>query len=124
MNRFDLEERLIDFSVVIIEIANEMPHTPAGLHLAGQVIRSGTSVSLNYGEAQGGESRKDFIHKMKIGLKELRETYICLKIIYKAKLYKNEEKVIKAIKECNELISIFVRSIETARKNLKTNNQK
>ena len=92
MNRFDLEERLIDFSVLIIEIANEMPHTPAGLHLAGQIIRSGTSVSLNYGEAQGGESRKDFIHKMKIGLKELRETYICLKIIYRAKLFNKDNK--------------------------------
>jgi four helix bundle protein len=73
MNKFDLEERLIEFSVLVIEIVNEMPKTRAGNHLSGQLVRSGTSVSLNYGEAQSGESRKDFIHKMKIVLKELRE---------------------------------------------------
>ena len=92
MNKFDLEERLIDFSVLIIEIINEMPNSKAGNHLSGQLVRSGTSVSLNYGEAQSGESRKDFIHKMKVVLKELRETFICLKIIHKTNLYKTEIK--------------------------------
>ena len=118
MNKFDLEERLIDFSVLIIEIVNEMPNSKAGNHLSGQLVRSGTSVSLNYGEAQSGESRKDFIHKMKVVLKELRETFICLKIIHKTKLYKTEAKILKAKKENDELISIFVKSIETAQKNL------
>ena len=118
MNKFDLEERLIDFSVLIIEIVNEMPNSKAGNHLSGQLVRSGTSVSLNYGEAQSGESRKDFIHKMKVVLKELRETFICLKIIHKTKLYKTEVKIEKAKKENDELISIFVKSIETAQKNL------
>ncbi len=117
-----MEERLIDFSVLIIEIVNEMPNTLAGNHLSGQLVRSGTSVSLNYGEAQGGESRRDFIHKMKIVLKELRETYVCLKIILKSKLYRSKEKILKAIDENNELISIFVRSVETAGNNL--NNKK
>jgi len=65
MNKFDLEERLINFSVLIIEITNEMPNTKAGNHLSGQLIRSGTSVSLNYGEAQSGESRKDFIYPVR-----------------------------------------------------------
>ena len=102
---------------MIIEIVNEMPNSKAGNHLSGQLVRSGTSVSLNYGEAQSAESKKDFIHKMKIILKELRETFICLKIIHRSKLYKIEEKIIKAKKECNELISIFVKSIETARNN-------
>ncbi|HCK99241.1 MAG TPA: four helix bundle protein [Candidatus Marinimicrobia bacterium] len=119
MNKYDLEERLIEFSVLIIEIVMEMPNTKAGNHLSGQLVRSGTSVSLNYGEAQSGESRKDFIHKMKVVLKELRETFICLKIIQKAKLYKTEAKIEKAKKENNELISIFVKSIETAQNNLK-----
>jgi len=119
MEKIDLENRLIDFSVLIIDIVNEIPKTFAGTNLAGQLVRSGTSPALNYGEAQGGESRKDFIHKLKIVVKELRETYICLKIIHKAKLYKNEEKILKATKECNELISIFVKSIETAKQNLK-----
>ncbi len=118
MNKYDLEERLIEFSVLIIEIVNEMPNSKAGNHLSGQLVRSGTSVSLNYGEAQSGESRKDFIHKMKIVLKELRETYICLKIIHKTKLYKTETKIAKAKKENDELISIFVKSVETAQKNL------
>ncbi len=118
MNKFDLEERLIDFSVLIIDIVKEMPKNKAGNHLSGQIVRSGTSVSLNYGEAQSGESRKDFIHKMKVVLKELRETFVCLKIIQKTNLYKIEAKIKKAQKENNELISIFVRSIETAQKNL------
>jgi len=120
LNKYDLEERLIDFSVLIIEIVNEMPNSKAGNHLSGQLVRSGTSVSLNYGEAQSAESKKDFIHKMKVILKELRETFVCLKIIYRSKLYKTEKKIIKAKKENNELISIFVKSIETAQKNHKS----
>ena len=120
MNKYDLEERLIEFSVLIIEIVNEMPNSKAGNHLSGQLVRSGTSVSLNYGEAQSAESKKDFIHKMKVILKELRETFVCLKIIHRSKLYKNEEKIIKAKKESNELISIFVKSIETAQRNQKS----
>ncbi len=119
MDKFDLEERLIEFSVLIIEIANELPNTKAGNHLAGQIIRSGTSLSLNYGEAQSAESRRDFIHKMKIILKESRETLICLKIIHRSKLHKDEAKLKRAMNENDELISIFVKSIETAQKNLK-----
>ncbi len=119
MDKYDLEERLISFSILIIEIVNETPNTKAGNHLSGQLLRSGTSVSLNYGEAQSGESRKDFIHKMKIVLKELRETFVCLKIMCRTKLYKTENKIIKAKKENNELISIFVKSIETAQNNSK-----
>ena len=118
MSKFNLEDRLIDYSVLIIEIANSMSKTSAGKHLSNQLIRSGTSASLNYGEAQSGESRKDFIHKIKIVLKELRESFVCLKIIYKTKLYKSEEEIQTAIKENDELISIFVKSVETARKNL------
>ena len=118
MNKFDLEERLITFSVLIIDIVNEMLNSKAGNHLSGQLVRSGTSVSLNYGEAQSAESKKDFIHKMKIILKELRETHVCLKIILRSRLYKAENKINKAIKENNELISIFVKSIETSHKNL------
>ena len=120
MDKYDLEERLIEFSVLIIEIVNEIPNSKAGNHLSGQLVRSGTSVSLNYGEAQSAESRKDFIHKMKVILKELRETFVCLKIIHRCKLYKTENKIIKAKIENNELILIFVKSIETAQKNLQS----
>ena len=116
--KFDLEERLINFAVLIVEIVESIPKTRAGNHLVGQLIKSGTSPALNYGEAQSGESRKDFIHKIKIVLKELRETFICLKIIYKVKLYKSEENLKMTLKENDELISIFVKSVETAQNNL------
>ena len=120
MNKKELEERLINFAVLIIEIVNEIPNTKAGNHLSGQLVRSGTSPALNYGEAQSGESRKDFIHKIKIVLKELRETFICLKIIDKSKLLSSNEKMQIALKENDELISIFVKSVETAQKNQKS----
>jgi len=118
MKKFDLEERLVNFSVLIIEIVNNMSNSKAGNTMGNQIVRSGTSVALNYGEAQSGESRKDFIHKMKIVLKELRETFVALKIIHKAKLYGNEEEVNIAKNEVNELISIFVKSISTAQSKL------
>jgi len=117
MDKHDLEVRLISFAVLIVEIVESMPDTKAANHLSGQLLRSGTSPALNYGEAQSGESRRDFIHKIKIVLKELRESFICLKIIHRSKLYKTEEKILFALKECNELISIFVKSVETAQKN-------
>ena len=91
-----------------------MPKSKASNHLAGQLIRSGTSSALNYGEAQSGESKKDFIHKLKVVLKELRESYICLRIISETGLYKIEEQIQKALGENNELISIFVKSVKTS----------
>lgn len=108
--KFDLEERLINFAVLIVEIVESIPKTKAAGILSGQLVRSGTSSALNYGEAQSSESRKDFIHKIKIVLKELRETFVCLKIIYRTKLYKSEDKIRLALKENNELIAIFVKS--------------
>ena len=94
MNKRDLEERLINFVVLIIEIIESMPDTKAANHLSGQLVRSGTAPALNYGEAQSGESRKDFIHKIKIVLKELRESYVCLRIIHQTKLFTSEEKIV------------------------------
>ena len=118
--RIELENRLIDFSVTINELVSCFKRNILTQNLSQQIIRSSTSAALNFGEAQSAESRKDFIHKMSIVLKELRETFVCLKIIHRSKLYKNEEKIIKAKKESNELISIFVKSIETAQKNQKS----
>lgn len=118
-NRFDLEERLINFAVLIIEIVEEMQNTKAANHLSGQLVRSGTSPALNYGEAQSAESRKDFIHKFKIVLKELRETFVCLRIIKRAKLYNSLEKIEATLTENNELIAIFVKSTNTAQMNAK-----
>ena len=79
--KFDLEERLIEFAVVIIEISESLNNTRAGNYISGQLVRSGTSPALHYGEAQSAESRNDFIHKLKILLKELRESLVALKII-------------------------------------------
>ena len=117
MNRSDLETRLIEFSVAIIKLSRKMQKSYAARHLSSQLIRSGTSVSLNYGEAQSGESRRDFIHKLKIILKELRESYICLKIIDKTQLCSDVKTVNQIINENNELISILVKSIKTASEN-------
>ena len=114
MNALELEERLIDFSALVIKLTDQLPNTKAGTNLAGQLVRSGTSVSLNYGEAQGGESRKDFIHKIKIVVKELRETHVGLKLIRKIDYISDTKFLVKALNENNELISIFVKSIKTA----------
>jgi four helix bundle protein len=114
--KFDLEDRLIDFAVALIKLVESLPVSKAAAHLGGQLLRSGTSPSLNYGEAKSGESKNDFVHKMKVCLKELRESHNCLKIMHRAHLYKYEQEVLYIIQECNELISIFVKSIVTASK--------
>ncbi|UCF02700.1 MAG: four helix bundle protein [Deltaproteobacteria bacterium] len=112
---FDLEDRLIEFAVRIIRLAESLPKTKVGKHVAGQLIRCGTSPAPNYGEAQSAESRSDFVHKMKVSLKELRETRVWLLIIVRAELIKPTSKLEPLITENNELISIFVTSITTAK---------
>ena len=101
-SKYDLEERLIDFAVVITDIVEALPNTRLGNYIAGQLIRSGCSPALNYGEAQSAESRNDFIHKMKIILKELRESMISLKIIEKRGIH-NQDKTVAAKNECNQV---------------------
>jgi four helix bundle protein len=85
---YDLEERLLEYSVRIIKIVEQLPNTRAGNHVAGQLLRSGTSPYPNHGEAQAAESPKDFIHKLRISLKELRETQRWLKLIQRVPLIK------------------------------------
>jgi len=118
--KFDLEGRLLDFSVRIINIVEALPNTRAGNHIAGQLVRCGTAPAPNYAEAQSAESRRDFIHKMKIALKELHETIVWLKIIQRKSLVKCKGELQALIVECDELISIFVTSIRTAKKNKET----
>jgi len=113
----DLEARLIEFAVRIIGVVESLTDTKAGKHIAGQLIRSGTSPAPNYGEAQSAESRKDFVHKMKIALKELRESHIWLQIIREKPLIERAERLDSIINECDELISIFVASVNTAQRN-------
>ena len=112
-NPKNLEDRLIDFAVHVITLTEALPSTKTGNHIAGQLVRSGTSPAPNYGEAQSAESRKDFIHKMKICLKELRETLIWLQIIERKPLCE-PAKMLGILQENNELVSIFVTSIKTA----------
>lgn len=115
---YDLEDRLIDFVLKIDEQIELLPNTRLANHLAGQMVRSGSAPALNYGEAQSAESQKDFIHKMQIILKELRETRICLKIIQRKPLFEKHI-VSPVLKENEELIAIFAASIKTAKSRLK-----
>lgn len=111
---FDLQDRLINFAVMVIKVVDGLPSTPAGRLLGDQLLRSGTSPALHYGEAQAAESRRDFIHKMKVGLKELREAHACLKIILKSGMHGDMDFVELARQECSELIAIFQASVNTA----------
>ena len=115
--KFDLEERLVDFAVLVINTSGQIPSGLNTDHLSRQLVRSGTSAALNYAEARAAESRKDFVHKMNISLKELRETYVCLKIINRAQLHRQVPSLNTVIRECDELISIFIKSLATAQKN-------
>ncbi len=81
MRKFNLEDRFIEYVIGISTIVDYVDNSKLGNHISGQLIRSGSSPALNYGEAQSAESRKDFVHKLKIILKELKESRICLKII-------------------------------------------
>jgi four helix bundle protein len=115
---FDLEGRLIEFGIRIIRLAQALPRTRVGNHIAGQIIRSGTSPASNYGEAQSAESRPDFIHRMQVCLKELRETRVWLLMTAKANLVRSASELDSMINENNQLISIFVTSVKTARQNM------
>ena len=117
-----LEDRLVDFAVTCISLSGSMKNSYAGQHLKNQLIRSGSSPALNYAEGRYAESKKDFIHKVKIVLKELYETRVCLKIINKSNGLVLENNLEPVMKECNELIAIFVASVNTAQKNLAKGN--
>ena len=109
-----LEERLIDFAVRIVELSANLPRTSAGKHLASQILRSGTSPAPNYGEARDAESHADFVHQMRIVLKELNETSIWLRMIERSKLLRREL-ILDIIGENTELSRIVTASLSTAR---------
>ena len=117
--KFDLQDRFVDYSVRIIKVSESLPDTKAGKHICSQILRSGTSPMANYGEAQSAESRADFIHKLKIALKELRETETWLKVIIRSGMIQSSAKLAPLIQETDELISILFKSIETAKKKQK-----
>ena len=109
-----LEERLIDFAVRIIKLSASLPRSPAGKHIAGQILRPGTSPAPNYGEARGSESSADFTHKLRVVLKELNETSIWLQIIRRSKLLKPEQ-LMEIIQENKSLCKIFASSLRSMR---------
>lgn len=112
--KFDLEDRLIQFSLTVLKIVEQLPDNKIGNHIGGQLLRCGTSPAFNYGEAQSAESDRDYIHKMKLCLKELHETKIPLKIIMLKPLLNDIAPVKSAFKECDELVAIFFTSIKTS----------
>ena len=113
---FDLEARLITFAVRVIRVTESLPKSPTGNHIRSQLLRSGTSPAPNYGEAQSAESRTDFSHKLKIVLKELRETRVWLLMIQQLALLKPVTALDALLHETNELIAIFVASLKTTAK--------
>jgi len=113
------EDRLIRFANLILQVCENIKYTDSGRHLRSQLIRSGTSPALNYGEAQSAESNKDLLHKLRIMVKELRETYINLKLIKMNGLCRNGLLLEEALDENNQLIAIFIKSIQTVRKKTK-----
>ena len=115
-SKFDLEDRLVDFACMCLEVCELLPNSKAGQNLEYQLSKSGTAPALIYGEAQAAESRADFLHKMKMVLKEIRESRVNLKII-KRKPVVIHEKVEFAFNESNQLMAIFLKSIETAKGN-------
>ena len=118
MKNFDLDERMIDFSIKVIHLTENLPKSNTGIYFSDQLMRSVSSAVLDYSEAQSAESRKDFIHKVKVSLKELRETFSGLRIIERLNNKQPPEDISYLIKENNELISILVKSVKTARKNI------
>jgi four helix bundle protein len=110
---FDLEERLLEFAVRIIRVADSLTPSRAGNHVAAQILRSGTSPLPNHGEAESAESTADFLHKLRICLKELRETKRWLRLIHRVPLVDKPAKVEPLLSEAEELIRIFVASTRT-----------
>jgi len=123
MSRNDLEDRLIAFAIRAVKLAEQLPKSIIGNRLQDQLTSASSSAPLNYGEAQSAESRKDFVHKTKIVLKELRESNVALKMIDGLSLAKDTHEIAALLKEANELIAIFVTSIETARRNDQRNKE-
>ncbi|MGH7993232.1 MAG: four helix bundle protein [Limisphaerales bacterium] len=122
--KFNLEDRLLEFASAVIDLSENLPATRAGNHIAGQILRSGTSPYPNHGEAEAAESRDDFIHKLKICVKELRETRRWARLIKRKAWVKNETTLLFVLGECEELIRIFHSSIQTARRNAQIGTRK
>src|SRR5437870_10749244 len=109
----DLQKRLISFAAKILAVHSKLNRTPEGRHIANQILRSGTAAAANYAEARGAESRSDFIHKLRIVLKELNETAVWLQLIMAGSLLRSD-KIVAVVAENEELCRILAASIRTA----------
>jgi four helix bundle protein len=116
--KFDLEDRLLEFTVRLSKLVDALPNSRTGNHVAGQLLRCGTSPFANHGEVQAAESRKDFIHKLGVCFKELKEIRRWLRFIARVELLPTN-RVRPLLIETEELIRIFSASIRTAAKNAK-----
>jgi four helix bundle protein len=112
--KFDLEERLLEFAVRVIRVSESMQRSPAGVYVADQLLRSGTSPYGHHGEAEGAESRDDFIHKLKVCYKELREARRWLRLAQRTPLVAKPALLEELLTEAGELVRIFAASIRTA----------
>ena len=112
--KYDLEDRLLEFAVAVVELTDDLPNTRAGNHIAGQLLRCGTSPYGHHGEVESAESRKDFIHKLKVCLKELREARRWLRLVSRLKKMNRDPRLVPCLAEAEELIRIFVASVRTA----------
>lgn len=117
----DIEERLLEFAVRVGKAVDALPDTRLGRHIAGQLVRSGTSPAPNYAEACAAESKKDFIHKLAIALKELRESSVWIRMIVKSELIP-EQRLEQLQDECDQLCKIIAKSLVTAKSNQNRNN--
>jgi|SRR5688572_11530623 len=115
--KYELEERLIKFAGMIGELIATIKRTNKTQNLIDQLTRSSESAALNYGEAQVAESKPDFIHKISVVLKELKETRVAIKVIKIKKLCTELELQEKCDNECSELVAIFITSVGTSRRN-------
>lgn len=115
-SRYDLEDRLLEYAARIIRLVDALPGTRAARHVADQLLRCGTSPLANHGELQGAESRKDFIHKLGLCLKEIDEAWRWLRLIHRVPMLP-PAKVEPLLVETNALIKIFAASVRTAAKN-------
>ena len=117
-NKFDLEDRLLEFAVRLTKLVDALPNSRTGNHVAGQLLRCGTSPFANHGEVQAAESRKDFIHKLGVCFKELKEVRRWLRFIARVELV-SAQRLRPLLIENEELIRIFAASIRTAATNAK-----
>jgi four helix bundle protein len=116
--KFDLEDRLLEFTARLTRLVDALPNSRTGNHVAGQLLRCGTSPFANHGEVQGAESRRDFIHNLGVCFKELKEIRRWLRFIARVELI-SAAQVRPLLIETEELIRIFAASIRTAEKNAK-----